>query len=183
MTDGAGGRFSSQLSSFNKWRFFLTSWYQKILDDSTPLLSARWGFTAFLFLIYVLRVAWLGGWYIVSYALGIYLLNLLIGFLSPQVDPESEFGEDNAELPTSRDDEFKPFVRRLPEFKFWYSVTRAIVVGFCCTLTRFFDIPVFYPILLIYFIALFIITMRKQIRHMIKYKYVPFNFSKPKYNK
>ena len=26
-----------------------------------------------------------GGWYIVSYALGIYLLNLLIGFLSPQI--------------------------------------------------------------------------------------------------
>lgn len=32
------------------------------------------------------------GWYIVTYALGIYHLNLLIGFLSPQIDPA--FSED-----------------------------------------------------------------------------------------
>lgn len=47
--------------------------------------------------------------------LGIYTLNLLIGFLSPQVDPESE----GPALPMKGSDEFKPFVRRLPEFKFW----------------------------------------------------------------
>ena len=27
------------------------------------------------------------GWYIITYALGIYLLNLFIAFLTPQVDP------------------------------------------------------------------------------------------------
>ena len=39
---------------------------------------------------------WLQGWYIVTYALGIYLLNLLIAFLSPKIDPalaELEDGE------------------------------------------------------------------------------------------
>lgn len=36
----------------------------------------------------VIRVIYAGGWYIISYALGIYLLNLLIGFLSPSIDPE-----------------------------------------------------------------------------------------------
>lgn len=30
------------------------------------------------------------GWYIITYGLGIYVLNLLIGFLSPQMDPEQE---------------------------------------------------------------------------------------------
>jgi hypothetical protein len=44
------------------------------------------------------------------------LLNLLIGFLSPQVDPEIE----DPGLPSKETDEFKPFIRRLPEFKFWY---------------------------------------------------------------
>jgi hypothetical protein len=44
----------------------------------------------------------------------IYLLNLLIGFLSPQADPETE----GPALPTKGNDEFKPFIRRLPEFKF-----------------------------------------------------------------
>ena len=36
----------------------------------------------------------------------------------------------------------------------------------------FFDIPVFWPILLVYFIILFVLTMRRQIAHMRKYKYV-----------
>jgi len=41
------------------------------------------------------------------------------------------------------------------------------------TLFPFFDIPVFWPILLVYFIILFVITMRRQIAHMRKYKSVP----------
>jgi hypothetical protein len=28
--------------------------------------------------------------------------------------------EDGPTLPTKSDEEFKPFIRRLPEFKFWY---------------------------------------------------------------
>ena len=40
----------------------------------------------------------LAGWYIITYGLGIYVLNLLIGFLSPQADPESE----GPMLPTSK---------------------------------------------------------------------------------
>lgn len=55
------------------------------------------------------------GFYIVTYALGIYNLNLLLGFLTPQVDPELE----GPTLPSKGQDEFRPFVRRLPEFKFW----------------------------------------------------------------
>lgn len=57
----------------------------------------------------------LQGFYIVSYALGIYNLNLLLGFLTPQIDPEME----GPTLPDKGSDEFRPFVRRLPEFKFW----------------------------------------------------------------
>ena len=58
------------------------------------------------------------GFYIVTYALGIYNLNLLLGFLTPQVDPELE----GPTLPSKKEDEFRPFVRRLPEFKFWCGV-------------------------------------------------------------
>ncbi|CAH1426823.1 unnamed protein product [Lactuca virosa] len=52
-------------------------------------------------------------------ALGIYILNLLIGFLSPQVDPEFQDLSDDPTLPSRSSDEFCPFFRRLPEFKFW----------------------------------------------------------------
>jgi hypothetical protein len=117
---GSDNSFGGPLSPVQKWAIFLRSWYQKLLDDSTPWLLSRWGFTGFLFFVYIFRVVYLGGWYIISYALGIYLLNLLIAFLSPQVDPEAEYESDGSSLPTNRDDEFKPFIRRLPEFKFWY---------------------------------------------------------------
>eukprot|EP00164_Ancoracysta_twista_P003176 GFYU01004238.1.p1 GENE.GFYU01004238.1~~GFYU01004238.1.p1 ORF type:complete len:164 (-),score=46.49 GFYU01004238.1:108-563(-) len=134
----------------------------------------RWIGTGVFFLIYCIRVYFLHGWYIVSYGLGIYLLNLLIGFLSPQVDPETE----GPTLPMSQDDEFKPFIRRLPEFKFWLSTTKGLTLAFFMTFLSIFDIPVFWPILLIYFIILFGLTMKRQIKHMIKYKYIPFDFGK-----
>ena len=67
-------------------------------------------------------------------------------------------------LPTKQSDEFRPFIRRLPEFKFWYSATKATVIGFGCTFFQFFNIPVFWPILVMYFITLFCITMKRQIK-------------------
>jgi hypothetical protein len=70
-------------------------------------------------MIYVLRVYYVQGFYVVSYGLGIYILNLLIGFLSPKFDPELEVLDGGASLPTKGSDEFKPFIRRLPEFRFW----------------------------------------------------------------
>lgn len=79
--------------------------------------------------IYFIRVFFAQGWYIVTYALGIYLLNLFLAFLQPKIDPslEMDLEADSVEeggpvLPTRSDEEFRPFVRRLPEFKFWYVV-------------------------------------------------------------
>lgn len=53
-----------------------------------------------------------------------------------------------------------------------YAATRAVTISCAMTLFPFFDIPVFWPILLVYFIVLFVITMRRQIGHMRKYKSV-----------
>ncbi|ORZ28950.1 retrieval of early ER protein Rer1 [Lobosporangium transversale] len=162
--------------------------YQIILDKVTPHTPERWAFTGVVLLIYFIRVIYAQGWYIVTYALGIYLLNLFLAFLQPKFDPslEMDMAADEVEeggpmLPTRSDEEFRPFVRRLPEFKFWHSATRAIIVAFVCTLFRVFDIPVFWPILLIYFCILFTLTMKRQIRHMIKYRYIPFNIGKRSY--
>ncbi|KAF9906111.1 hypothetical protein EC991_000979 [Linnemannia zychae] len=162
--------------------------YQAILDKATPHTKERWAFTGLVLVIYFIRVFIAQGWYIVTYALGIYLLNLFLAFLQPKIDPslEMDMEADSVEeggpvLPTRSDDEFRPFVRRLPEFKFWHSATRSIVIAFFCTLFRVFDIPVFWPILLVYFCILFTITMKRQIKHMIKYRYIPFNIGKKSY--
>lgn len=171
--NGDGGASSSVF----EWRSKLASKYQQYLDKSTPHTLWRWLSAAAIVLIYGVRVYYLQGFYIVTYGLGIYLLNLLIGFLSPQVDPESE----GPTLPSKGTDEFKPFIRRLPEFKFWYSFTKALCVAFVMTFFSVFDVPVFWPILLLYWIVLFVLTMKRQLRHMIKYKYVPFDFGKQRY--
>jgi hypothetical protein len=69
----------------------------------------------------------------------------------------------------------------LPEFKFWYRSTKSFVIAFCMTFFTFFDVPVFWPILLFYWCMLFYMTMKNQIKHMIKYKYVPITFGKKQY--
>ena len=65
-----------------------------------------------------LHVYYVQGFYVVSYGLGTYVLNLLIGLLSPKEDPELEV-LDGASLPMKGSDEFKPFIRHIPEFRFW----------------------------------------------------------------
>ncbi|XP_043708196.1 protein RER1A-like [Telopea speciosissima] len=180
---GGGGDLSSSFPSsvVSEWNFAVSRRYQYLLDKSTPHVLRRWMAFAVIASIYVIRVFFLQGFYIVSYGLGIYILNLLIAFLSPQVDPEIEDLSDGPTLPTRGSEEFRPFVRRLPEFKFWYSITKAFCIAFVMTFFIVFDVPVFWPVLLFYWLMLFTLTMKKQILHMVKYKYVPFTCGKQRY--
>jgi hypothetical protein len=175
--------FSAHTSRFTRP---LQQTYQTYLDKVTPFTPYRWIGTVVLLLIFMARILIAQGWYIVCYSLGIYLLNLFIAFLTPKFDPsleqddELESGGPSA-LPTKQDEEFRPFIRRLPEFKFWHSATRAIFIAFVATWIRATDIPVFWPVLVVYWILLFTLTMRRQIQHMIKYRYIPFSFGKTRY--
>ncbi|KAK2168275.1 hypothetical protein LSH36_18g00034 [Paralvinella palmiformis] len=165
-------------------KFFrrLSQTHQQTLDRLTPFTTIRWVLFSALILAYLLRVYILQGWYIVTYALGIYLLNLFIAFLTPKIDPAvNDSDEDGPTLPTKANEEFRPFMRRLPEFKFWYSASKAVTISMFCTCFDALNIPVFWPILVMYFIILFTITMKRQIKHMIKYRYIPFTHGKRKY--
>ncbi|EST06900.1 Retrieval of early ER protein Rer1 [Kalmanozyma brasiliensis GHG001] len=210
--DGLGSSAPPQIEQFIAHTNKLQQRYQSFLDGTTPYPLQRWGATAGLLFLFMLRIVLSQGWYIVCYALFIYLLNLFLAFLTPKFDPsyEQDLAEQDVEegepgLPTSAsaaakgpsgggglmsgvfggslngqstDDEFRPFIRRLPEFKFWHSATQAIVISIFCTTSSAFDIPVFWPILLMYFCILFTITMRRQIKHMIRHKYVPFDLGR-----
>ncbi|XP_044487834.1 protein RER1A-like isoform X2 [Mangifera indica] len=169
---------SSPMAVISRWRFSVSQRYQHLLDKSVPHILYRWLACLVVVFIYALRVYLVQGFYIITYGLGIYMLNLLMGFLSPQIDPEIS---DEPTLPTRESDEFRPFVRRLPEFKFWYCITKSFCIGFVMTFFSVFDVPVFWPILLFYWVMLFTLTMRRQIMHMIKYRYVPFSFGKQRY--
>lgn len=182
---------SSETNGKNFWshKVILERKYQKFLDEVTPYVVYRWISTAILTFLFMIRIISLQGFYIVTYALGIYLLNLFLAFLQPKFDPSLEMDiaesevEEGPSLPTKADEEFRPFIRRLPEFKFWHSSTKAVIISLICTFFSMFDIPVFWPILLIYFCILFAITMKRQIKHMIKYKYIPFDIGKKHYKK
>ena len=157
--------------------------YQKLLDDVVPYKLPRWIFVFLLLVVYAVRVTLLQGWYIVTYALAIYILNIFIAFISPKFEPLAEEDEidDGPRLPTHANEEFKPFIRRLPEFKFWLAMTRAILIALFCTCFSLFNIPVFWPILVLYFIILFVITMKRQILHMVRYRYLQFSHGKRRY--
>lgn len=159
--------------------------FQAWLDKTVPYLVARWIFTAAFYAVYFVRVFILKGWYIITYALAIYHLNLFIAFLSPKVDPsiyaDDSDDDEGPKLPTSTNEEFRPFIRRLPEFKFWYNGTRGIAIAMFLTFFSFFNVPVFWPILVMYFFVLFGVTMKRQIKHMIKYRYLPFTHGKTRY--
>ena len=53
--------------------------------------------------------------------------------LRPKIDPalaafDEEEDDEGEALPTRNSEEFKPFIRRLPEFKFWLSAQRATLL-------------------------------------------------------
>ncbi|KAA8528499.1 hypothetical protein F0562_035854 [Nyssa sinensis] len=155
--------------------------YQHLLDKSIPHVLRRWIAFSVIAFTYALRVYLVQGYYVITYGLGIFILQLFILFLSPRFDPEIKELADGPTLPTRGSDEFRPFVRRLPEFKFWYSITTSFCFAFMLTFFSVFDVPVFWPILLFYWLVLFVSTMKRQIMHMIKYKYVPFSVGKKRY--
>ena len=45
-----------------------------------------------------------------------------------------------------------------------------------CVLSSFrmFDLPVFGPVLVAYFILLFCLTMKERVRHMVRHRYLPW---------
>lgn len=175
---GAGDAQNVAPMAGQKMMLELSRKYQHYLDQSTVHLKARWGAFGAMLLVFCLRVYMTQGFFIIAYGLGIFLLNMFIGFLSPQVDPENE----GPVLPSKRaGGEFRPFSRRVPEFKFWYLSMKAVVISVLMTFFQMFNVPVFWPILLIYFIMLFFLTMKRQIKHMWKHQYVPWSSGKQSY--
>lgn len=62
-----------------------------------------------------------------------------------------------------------------------YSATRFTAICFVVTFFSVFDIPVFWPILVLYFVVLFGMSFWEQVRKMIKYHYVPISLGKKTY--
>ncbi|KAK1350890.1 Rer1-like Golgi ER retention protein [Hamiltosporidium tvaerminnensis] len=155
-------------------------------DRIVPMKRERWTFFGIVLFLFVLRIAIKRTHYLITYCLAIYLLHGLIGFCTPKEenipDPFDNF-EDDVYIPQTIDDDFKPFMRRLPEYSFWLMSIRLVMLALMGTFFGFLDIPVYAPILVVYFIVISFLTARNLHRHMKKYKYDPFRSFKEVYNK
>ena len=156
-------------------------YFNTINDKIIIYRKSRWLAVAILSIIYFIRVFYKKGYYALTYCIGIHFLNSFIGFISPLDDPEDELGEDNSYLPQRSNEEFRPFQRKIREFSFWNLMFWTFLVSIFFTFFECFDIPVFWPLLLVYFLLIFFIIMKRQIKHMIKYKYLPWDTGKKNY--
>lgn len=159
---------------------------QIYLDKLASRPEMRWGMTAILFVFYCTRIWTTGSFYLITYCLGIYLLHALILFLTPKGEmiPDPFENVDNDDyVPETIDNEFRPFIRNLPEFDFWMFVTKIVGLAFVGTYVWILDIPVYTPILVIYFVFMVVFTARRLAAHMKKYNYNPFLQTKEYYKK
>lgn len=165
----------------SKIGFYLWQLTQTIQDKLTLYKSSRWTALFCLLFVYSIRIFFLNAYYVVTYCLAIFLLNQFLLFMTPlKADLEDEL-IDIPVLPVRSHGEFKPFLRKLNEFKLWRNVFLGSFVCSMLTFVQALDIPVFLPVLIMYFCILFVITMRRQIAHMIKHKYIPFDVGKQQY--
>ena len=165
--------------------------YQKyILDRVVLKTKARWIFTCILLSLFIQRVVTKPGFFAIAYLLGFHCLKNAILFVTPQGIPsigEEEDDEefyDQAEIPTwentndGNDEDSKPIMRKVTEFKFWEEITVPVIIAFLCSLFNIFDIPVFWPMLQVYFQYAMYAVITRQRQHMKKYGYGLADFFK-----
>ena len=99
---------------------------QWVVDRLTIYPVARWLLALCLFGFYVYRAVINQGkegqgsrvgFHIISYFLGLFLLDKILGFISPK--NEEDVMSTDSVLPTTQNDEFKPFRRAVKELDLW----------------------------------------------------------------
>ena len=160
----------------------LELYYNSIKDKIIIYKAERWGIVALLAVLYFIRMFRTKGYYALTYCIGIHFLNSFIGFISPLDDPEEDqLNNGDSYLPQKNNEEFRPFQRKVKEYSFWSMMFWTFLIAIPMTFFEAFNIPVFWPLLLVYFILIFFLIMRRQIKHMIKYNYLPWDTGKKNY--
>ena len=173
------GKLTVQLRIFRNF-------FQKRIDALVIHKRNRWIAFAVAILLFLARMLYLQGYFAVCYILGFYILQNVILFLTPSslpsIQDEEEDEEHVYEIPDSQleksEDSSKPVVRKLGEFNLWKKLMLAALLSLATTFVEFLDFPVFWPILLFYFIIVSVSIYLKQRRHMKKYGYTYADFFK-----
>jgi len=75
---------ASDMSIFQK----IVLYYNQANDRVLYYKQERWIAVAILVFLYFLRLAFTGGYYALTYCIGIHILNSFLGFISPLDDPD-----------------------------------------------------------------------------------------------
>jgi hypothetical protein len=148
---------------------------EALILRTKPYLLYRWLVFVILAIVFLLRLILENRFYTIGYITGLYFVNCLVLFLSPKLDPDL-YGREA--LPTVGDGDYRPFVRKLPEFVFWRRCFNAFAIAHIATFFRILDPPVFGPLLLVYFLLVVALNFRSRIAHMIRNRYLPFDTGK-----
>ena len=104
-------------------------------------------------------------------------------YLTPLEDPDEIENDNEYILPVRENDEYKGFQRKIQELELWKLLMQGTLVCTFLTFFEYFDFPIFWPLLVFYFVFMTTFLCRYKIEHMIRYKYIPFDFGKKSYSK
>lgn len=150
---------------------------QHLRDKISPFPTYRWAVTGVLALLYVIRLINIKSHAVITYCALVYLLHAFILFATPKDNSipspfeNSTNEEEDNYIPSNIDNDFKPYVRRLPEYDFWVFTSEIVGVSYFLTFFSFTSIPVFVPILIIYFVFILLMTFWKLYKHSRKFQY------------
>lgn len=156
---------------------------QFLTNTLSPLILPRWISFFAIAAIFIYRICIKKSHWVIAYVSVIYLLHTFILFATPKdssiPDPfEAEEEDQENYNPRNIDNEFRPYVRKLPEFQFWKMCLHIIIVSHFLICFSFTDLPAEPAILVIYSVIIFCITAFRLLAHSKKYKYNLFFSSK-----
>ena len=164
----------------------ITGFFQKKIDRLIVYKTQRWVMLLVVLLVFLMRMIILEAFFAVAYILGFYIMQNVILYFTPSslpsIQDEEEADEEIYEIPEKMleksEDSSKPIIRKLGEFRLWKKLFLAISIALLCTFMKIFDFPVFWPILLIYFLFITLTIVIRQRQHMKKYGYTLSDFFK-----
>lgn len=111
------------------------------MDKSTLYIKERWAAELGFLVLFVLRIVFGQGWYLFA---SISVVNLYLAFLKCKFDDSLQQDENNNELEAGeKSNEFCPFIKRLPDFRFLYNYIREPMLSMLLSLFIIPDIKLF----------------------------------------
>lgn len=160
------------------------TYFQKIQHyyrSLIPKTIIRWSAFSIILFIFLLKILIITrSHFLIAYTIGVFLIHEFVKFCIPAdeniPDPFDDFYNSDVTLILDENEDSKPFSRKLSEFHLWENSILIVSIGFICSFIEFLDIPVYGIILILYFIAVLIITIKNLYYHSKKFNYNPFDF-------